>query len=231
MKKIYFVTEGKTDQIVIQGLIEEWLGEDDFIVRHIQPPSSAYVEDLETNLSEGWRGVLDWCMGRRNDGAAGRNEALSQADCLIVHLDADVAYDSNFTNPPFSPYPPASPNEQCAWVRNVLTSAFGGVVPQNMVLCVPAQDIEAWVLSSLCPEIVEQNRPIECRIEPGALLVQLPPYRLIRRKGGRLKKQVEKYTDNLPKIVTGWKTYISGNIVHCPSAVRFETEAKDILRL
>lgn len=101
MKRIYFVTEGATDQIVFQGLIERWLGED-FIARQIQPPSSAYAEGLDSNLSEGWKGVLAWCAGRRADGAAGRDEALRQADCLIIHTDADVATDPTFLAPPFN---------------------------------------------------------------------------------------------------------------------------------
>jgi hypothetical protein len=74
MKRIYFVTEGYTDQIIIQGLIEQWLGDEDFTVSHIQPPSSAYAEGLDSNLSEGWKGVLAWCSGQRMGGKAGRDE-------------------------------------------------------------------------------------------------------------------------------------------------------------
>jgi len=40
-------------------------GDEDFTVSHIQPPSSAYAEGLDSNLSEGWKGVLAWCSGRR----------------------------------------------------------------------------------------------------------------------------------------------------------------------
>ena len=65
MKRIYFVTEGLTDQIVIRGLIEEWLGDEDFTVSRIQSPSSDYAAGLDSNLSEGWKGVLAWCAGKR----------------------------------------------------------------------------------------------------------------------------------------------------------------------
>jgi hypothetical protein len=102
MKRIYFVTEGLTDQIVIQGLIEEWLGDEDFTVSRIQPPSSDYAAGLDSNLSEGWKGVLAWCSGQRLGGAAGRDEALRLADGLFIHMDADVAPDPAFKSPPFN---------------------------------------------------------------------------------------------------------------------------------
>ena len=57
MKLVYFVTEGVTDQIVIQGLVEHWLGDEDFVPNRIQPPSSAYAEGQDSNFSEGWRDV------------------------------------------------------------------------------------------------------------------------------------------------------------------------------
>lgn len=99
MKTVYFVTEGKTDQIVLEGLISTWLGEQDFLARVVQPPSSAYAEELDSALSEGWKGVVAWCQGARAAGPAGRNEVISKADCLFIHIDADVAFDPDFKNP------------------------------------------------------------------------------------------------------------------------------------
>src|SRR5206468_4176481 len=101
MKNVYFVTEGPTDQIVIESLIAYWLRTADFIPRHIQPPSSAYAEGLDSNLSTGWKGVLAWCEGKRPSGPNGRDEALRRADCLIIHTDADVATDAEFKEPAY----------------------------------------------------------------------------------------------------------------------------------
>lgn len=227
MKNIYFVTEGKTDQIVLQGLIEDWLEGGDFVPRHIQPPTSAFAEGLSQNLSEGWRGVLDWAAGKRV-GPAGRDEALQQADCLVIHIDADVAFDSNFKNPPFQgACPPATP--QCDWVRSEVVRLLGGAIPSNVVLCVPAQDLETWVLTALHPDISDQNAPIECKGAPGTLLVQRNPYRLVRSKEGRLRKDPTKYLSNLSSIVKGWINCTSGAPPRCPEAIRFESETKAIL--
>ena len=227
MKYIYFVTEGPTDQIVIQGLVEQWLDGEDFIPRHIQPPSSAYAEDLDSNLSEGWKGVLAWCAGKRTGGPAGRDEALALADCLIIHTDADVATDTDFKAPAFNgPSVPAV--KKCDWVRNHLSALLGGNHP-NVVFCVPAQDMEAWVLCALYPDVAEANAPIECHPEPCALLAVQQTPRLVRNKDGRLRKETSKYRDSLPRIVTGWPNCTAGDDPHCPEAARFETEAKRVL--
>lgn len=224
MKCIYFVTEGITDQVVIEGLVAQWLGTEDFISRHIQPPSSAYADGLNSNLSEGWKGVLAWCNGMRPEGSAGKDEAIELADCLIVHTDADVATDPEFRTPPFSGACPPAANA-ANWVRDKLATTLGGIIPSNVVLCVPAQDLEAWVLSSLHPDIADQNLPIECRAAPATLLIQRPPHRLVRRKNGQLKKITAKYQTSQSLIAKNWSYCTS----RCVEAMRFEQEAKLVL--
>jgi len=230
-RTIYFVTEGLTDQIVIQGLIEDWLGDEDFVPRHIQPPSSDYVEGLDSHLSKGWKGVLDWCAGKRTVGPAGRDEALRQADCLIIHTDADVASDPAFKSPPFNgSCPPAK--LACDWVRDHLAKSLGESLPINVVLCVPAQDLEAWVLCALHPDVADAKAPIECYEEPCQLLAIQQTPRLVRNKDGRLRKVTASYRASVPKIVNGWQLYCtSGDEPRCPEAVRVEQDAKRVLRL
>jgi hypothetical protein len=226
MRRIYFVTEGLTDQIVIQGLIEQWLGDEEFTASRIQPPSSAYAEGLNSNLSEGWKGVLAWCAGKRG-GPAGRDEALRQADCLIIHMDADVAPDPAFKSPAFDgPYQPAS--HACDWIREHLTTSLGGSHPK-VVLCVPAQDLEAWILCALHPTVADAHAPIESHPEPCALLAVQKAPRLVRNKDGRLRKETAKYRDSLSKIVKGWPNCMAGDEPRCPEAARFEQDAKRVL--
>ena len=229
MKRVYYVTEGPTDQIFIEGLVSHWLDGEDFVSRHIQPPSSAYVDGLDSNLSNGWKGVRDWCSWRRAGGAAGRDEALLQADCLIIHIDADVATDPDFKQPIFNGgCPPAK--IRCDWIREHLISLLGGVLPSNVVLCVPSQDTEAWVLCALYPDDADGNLPIECRETPGTLLIQ-KPHRLVRHKEGKLKKATDKYKFYLKSIVNGWSHCTEGAVPRCPEAIRFENDVKVILNI
>ena len=226
MKKIYLVTEGKTDNIVIEGLVSEWLGAEDYLPRHIQPPSSDLIDDVDKKLSEGWRGVVDWCRGERSVGPAGRDEALQMADCLFIHIDADVAYDPDFKEPVYAPVAPSAIT-QCDWVRSHIVNLLGGAVPPNVVLCVPPQDLEAWVLTALHPTVSDEHHPIELKSQPASLLVSRNPYKLVRRKeGGRLKKEVAKYEECIHKIVEGWGNCTSGDNIRSPQAVRFESEAR-----
>jgi hypothetical protein len=157
MRRVYFVTEGVTDQIVLEALVKKWLDGSEFIPRHIQPPTSALVEGSQGQLSQGWKGVLAWLKGERPAGPAGRDHALNDAHCLIVHVDADVAADEDFASPPFAgTCPPAAP--QCDWVRARLAAALGST-PPNLVWCVPAQSTEAWVLAALFPAVADQHSP------------------------------------------------------------------------
>jgi hypothetical protein len=228
MKQIYFVTEGNTGQIVLEGLIARWLGATDFIPRHIQPPSSAYAEGLDSRLSQGWKGVLAWCEGRRRDGAAGRDEALKRADCLIIHTDADVATDTDFKNPAYAG-PPQPASGPCNCVRSHLASLLGGNLPANAVLCVPSRDMDAWVLCCLHPEVADNHMPIECHPAPDTLLVRRPPYRLIREKDGSLKKETARYRQHQQRIAVGWPNCATGTPPRCPEAARFESEAGRVL--
>jgi hypothetical protein len=213
MKTIYFVTEGQTDQVVLEGLVAHWLEGEDFDPRHIQPPTSAYSGGLSSNLSQGWKGVLAWCAGQRPSGAAGRNEALRLADCLFIHTDADVASDPAFKTPPY-PNGLQNPRGACNWVRQHLTGALGGGLPPNVVLCVPAQDLEAGVLCALHPDVADKYMPIESRKTPGTLLNQRKPY--------KLKKTARSYEENRDSIIADWGDCTS----RCPEAMRFEIEAR-----
>jgi len=142
MKTVYLVTEGRTDQVVISGLVQEWLAPADFVIRSIQPPSSDFAATLTDSLSEGWKGVLNWCNGARAGTAVSRAAVLRQADCLIIHIDTDVATDRDFRDPPFQgAFNPARP--ACDWMRERLASAFADGLPANVVLCVPSVDMDA----------------------------------------------------------------------------------------
>ena len=232
MKTIYFVTEGITDQIVLEGLAAYWLGNEEFIPRRIQPPSSAYAIDLESNLSEGWKGVLAWCAGLRPKGSAGRDETLKLADCLFIHVDADVATDPDFKTSAYTgTCPPA--RSACDWIREHLTSQLGNFLPTNVVLCVPAQNLETWILCALHPDIADKHDPIECRQMPETLLVARKPHKLTRRKDNSIKKERRNYQTSLDAIIKGWSNCIevveNNNSLRCPEAIRFEAETKNVL--
>lgn len=228
MKIIYFVTEGNTDKIVLEGLIQDWLGTEDFVSRHIQPPSSEYMSELVVNLSQGWKGVTAWCRGERKIGAVSRDEVLLQADCLVIHIDADVALDAQFFDPPLGL--PVVPRVHCDWVRSQISIMLGGAVPNNVVLCVPSQDTESWVLTALHVDISDANQPIENCEKPARLLPK-KPHKLTRFRDGELKKLGQAYSEALPSIIRGWSNCIDPVAGRTPEAIRFEAETRSVLGL
>ncbi len=58
--RISYVVEGATDYLVLDGLVEMFLGTRDYIPTQIQPPSSEYSNN-QGPLGGGWKGVLKWC--------------------------------------------------------------------------------------------------------------------------------------------------------------------------
>jgi hypothetical protein len=226
MRNVYFVTEGVTDQIVLEALVSEWLGGEDYVPSHIQPPSSDYADHLETSLSQGWRGVVAWCFSQAVDIRASREHVLASADLLVIHIDADVAFDPQFSGAAYAgALPPAEP--ACDHVRSHLIHLLGGVLPNNVALCVPAQDLECWVVCCLFPEVADNNAPIDCNESPAGFLVERR-YSLVRRKDGRLRKNTFSYEAHAPAIVAGWD---GGVLPRCSSAVVYMDRVRQVLAL
>lgn len=223
VKRIFYVTEGKTDQLVIDALVARWLGDEDFIPTAIQPPESAYADGTETRLSQGWKGVLAWCAN-----VVVRDDVIARADCLFIHMDADVAGDPNLKDPPFAAgCPPASAASN--WVRAELGARLPMPCPTNVVLCVPAHDLEAWVLTALRPDVADANAPVECCTVTDDLVAANTRPRLIVYKQGRARKERRRYQEALDDIVDGWTNCTDGLPPRCAEAVRFEAEARAAL--
>jgi hypothetical protein len=227
MKKIYFVTEGETDQIFFEGLISEWLGGEDFEPIHIQPPNSSYVAGKQTPLSEGWRGVVTWCSSTLSDLVASRSYVIENASLLVIHVDGDVAFDAQFAGSEFaSKGPPVGP--VCSFVKNHLSQFFLPNLPLNIAFCVPSRDLECWILCCLFPTVADANVPIECYENPANLLLFKTP-KLVRRKDGRIRKDVSAYEKNLKEMVQGWANCVAGPIPRCSEAVIFENAVRAII--
>lgn len=90
--------------------------------------------------------------------------------------------------------------------------------PSKTVLCIPAQNSEAWVLAALYPdERVLHTGDLECRAAPEDILAGKPKAeRLIR--GG--KKDVAAYRQRADEFAAAWEHVKKV----CSQAVRFEAE-------
>ena len=230
MKQIYFVTEGVTDQIVLEEIVARFLGGVDFESYPIQPPSSAYAVDLDCRLSEGWRGVFSWCQASDPNVAASRARVLNSADLVVIHLDADVGLDAQCPSGRFGGLlPPA--RELCDHVRAAIVGSFGGGLPPNVVICVPSIDLESWVLCCMFPVLADQIQvdiamPFECYLHSAReLSLQSPQF--TRRSAGRIRKVTSTYRSEAESIAAGWMN-CGRPSMRCEEAVKFEDEVAAI---
>jgi hypothetical protein len=225
MKNIMFVTEGVTDQIILEEVIAEWLGGEDFVSNRVQPPSSAIAEIVEGPLSEGWRGVMTWCGSPKDNISSAREYALQTADLLVVHVDADVGFDVNFHDPVISAQ--AESAAICEHVEAAVRGALGFDY-KNVVLCVPSLDLECWILCCLYPGIADENSPVEVRRSPAELLLAKNE-KLVRRKDGRIRKNTANYQIHKTRVASQWSNCTAGNPVRCVQAGIFETRVRKVL--
>ena len=89
--RVGYVVEGTTDYIVLDALVERFLGDTDYVSTRIQPPTSEYTNHQEP-LDGGWKGVLMWCKQEgETPGGFVQSLPFRNHDCLIIHVDADIA--------------------------------------------------------------------------------------------------------------------------------------------
>lgn len=219
--RVAVVCEGPTDKILLDDLIEHFLGHENFRSTLVQPMLSAIAGDFGPN-GGGWGGVLRWCAQTVGDGIAFTDTAISKNnDLIIVHLDVDVTREPALAHLGLArPCPMA--RSACDSLRaHVLTLLKVGVQPANVVFCVPADSTEAWVIAALDPNLAESNPVWECFVKPES---KLPLVQVDSKTVGKSKAQ---YTRIVDKVISGWGSAKS----QCPEAARFESEFRTAARL
>lgn len=216
--RIAVVCEGPTDKIAIENWIAAELGHENFSSTLLQPSTSAIAGDFGPH-GEGWYGVLRWCEQATSEGLPfSQTLAFLNFDLIILHLDADVAREDYFA--PLNlkcPCPDAA--DTCDNLRSLLLAYIGGELPSKVVLWVPSDSTEAWIIAALAPEVAQLNHPWECFQKPEHLLTKVH----IGKKG--VGKSVRSYQRVERQIQQGWETVKN----YCPEAKRFSAELRQAL--
>lgn len=227
------VVEGPTDRLVLEAVLCALLP--------VEPEEHRFFA-LQPNstLGEtgaGWKGVRRWCRQISQSPAAGLEFLLSGAagpplDLLVIHVDADIAGESDLQegvavpiDGVVQPCPPASATAE--QLRHVLEAWLNlDELPRQVVLAIPAQDMETWTFAALFPQAALcQQADYEClgrgsKSHP-AFLLSLRQYGAhLRRKDGSIKKPVNVYRRLAPRIVCNW----AGVCRICTQAERFSQD-------
>ncbi len=219
--RVSFIAEGKTDITVLKALVGLFLNGEDYVPNEIHPPTSDYAGDHGA-LGGGWKGVLKWCENQGVEstdiGGFAGSLVLRNCDCLIIHVDADIAEESDLATLELGSL--IEPARTCDNIRNYMWALFdGGPFPSELVICTPAQCTEAWVFVALYTSEVENYIPIESRREVERLLIGRPD-KLVRDKDGAAKKDDRRYRAAVHKITQNWPAVVG----KCTQARLFESE-------
>ena len=88
--RVGIIAEGTTDVSVIKGIVKTIFPDKVFVFNSISPTP----EEIETQQKDegfGWGGVYRVCR-RLKDKLELAEEISGAFDCVIIHIDADVAY-------------------------------------------------------------------------------------------------------------------------------------------
>lgn len=221
--RIALVAEGPTDTIVIEAALRAILAERPFLLKQLQPEGSL-VFGL---LGGGWGGIYRWCKqsASRGMGRLSADALLFAAyDLLIIHVDADVAsatYQAanvvpcagDGPIPCAEPCPPARATTDRLRMT-VLSWCGEDLLPARVVLCTPAQSIEAWVLSAVFPADAQFQKHGECLFAPEERLAAQPKAQRMRKAQRDYRRRAEFFTRH-------WAT-----MAELEEAARFESELR-----
>ncbi len=227
--KIGLVTEGPRDADMIEAIISHVLaGSHSF--RIIQPELSATGGWGE--YGAGWKGIRGWCQSLHqedNFGSLAKLIAGVKYDLLIVQIDVDVSREADIGCA--KPCPPAADTAK-AMEDMLLQWLDEAEFPNKVVLCIPSDNLEAWILLAFDPETDYHHPPekyLECLQKPDHIIsdpsYKLPRRLLKRRTNGSIKKPQKVYQDELiPKVLECWEQIT----LVCPQAERFEQDLKTL---
>jgi hypothetical protein len=159
MASFALITEGITDQVVIETLLLTCLGPDT-AVNPIQPLRDATDESRQAKDSYGgWERVLEWCNQSNFE------SILSVNDFIVLQLDTDVAEHPNFGLALTENGEDRSVEALLADVRTVIINKLGAAWPQladRILFAIAVHSLECWILPLHAKTDADQKRTKNC---------------------------------------------------------------------
>jgi hypothetical protein len=140
MISLGLVTEGLTDQIVIENILAGYFNSPDLVIRPLQPERDKDNENKSTY--GGWPLVFNYCKSRDFQ------QAFQLIDYIIIQIDTDVSEDYNIPkqdeNGEFTPQ---------QLIEKVIEKFRGGIgddfyskYQQKIIFAISVHSIECWLL-------------------------------------------------------------------------------------
>ncbi len=227
------VVEGPTDRLVLQAVLDTLFPGD-----HRYFP----LQPTETfgERGTGWKGVRRWCYETWQREGSSLEKILSgdtgsPLDLLVIHVDADIAGEHDLQDEDDAPVrdvqQPCPPIEATTNQLRLVIAHWlqRDDFPSKLILAIPAQDTESWTFAALFPEDALCARAdYECsqsgRDHPGYRLTLKKYGKLLRRRGGEIKKPKRLYEQVVPQVAANWDTVCR----ICHQAQRFTQDARGV---
>ncbi len=217
--KIGTVVEGPADRLLLKAIIaKRFPGEHKYF--DLQPADTGASFG---RTGTGWKGVRRFCydIWQSLDTDIAGLIREHQMDLLVIHLDADVACESDLQediNPPveniYQPCPPILPTAEkleevvAKWLNLDSADKF----PPEVIPAIPSQDSENWLFAALFPDDELCRQPdYECihkgddRRHPAYLMTLKQYGKILKRKDGEIKKPMKDYRRVSGKVADNWK--------------------------
>ncbi len=145
MVKFGFITEGLTDQIVIEYILSGYFDTDDLDINELQP----IRDETDKNRSEnygGWTLVFEYCKSDRF------KQAFQFNDYIIIQIDTDVCeekhYDVSKRNEDGKELEPVDliHNVREKFKKELIGEEFFNNNKEKIIFAISVHSIECWLL-------------------------------------------------------------------------------------
>ena len=201
--RIGLITEGPTDQTVLEKIIIAAFPEDSFLFSYISPTEDE-IKEAKKEEGFGWSGIYKVCKKLKT-----KLEIAEMGGCgfdlLIIHVDGDVmvvSYESGNIEPsPSDAKLPcfsetASITDNCKALKTVVES-WMEQINRKIVHCIPFINTDIWaayMLYSSKRELLSENLDKD-NLNRILLSMSKKDGRLVRKKGDKIKKNKKVYID------------------------------------
>jgi hypothetical protein len=143
MPSFGFITEGKTDKIVIENILSGYFDSLNIDFRPFLPLLDETDKNNVENFSN-WKLVLDYCQSPKF------KQALQFVDYLIVQIDTDVCEERHYDISKLNAGVELTPEELIEKVSEKLQSlignAFFDMYSDQIIFAISVHEIECWLL-------------------------------------------------------------------------------------
>jgi hypothetical protein len=137
------VTEGKTDQVVIDNILAGYFKSPDIDVRELQPLRDETDQNREDSFG-GWYRVFEYCRSSRF------REAFQFNDYIIVQIDTDRSEDTHYDIPKYQGGKELTPEQLIERVIKKFAEDIGeSFFSQHrwrIIFAISVHSIECWLL-------------------------------------------------------------------------------------